>query len=80
MKKPTEERRVFFFHYNKPASRQAGKPVLSVHWKGACHFVDNVVCCVPCSGKINKRQPYFVMRGYGMVRISPLNIAIITSV
>lgn len=69
--------RAFFFHYNKPASRQAGKPVISVHWKGACHFVDNVDVRVPVKGRIGKRQPYFVMAGRGVVRVEN-GIAIIT--
>jgi len=55
--------RVFWFHYNRPASLRAGKPQVSVHYQGTCHIVDNVVCDRPTTGKINKRQPYFVMRG-----------------
>jgi len=54
----------FFFHYNKPASRQKGSPVISLHYKQQCHLVGNVVCNVPTKGKINvKRQPNFVMAG-----------------
>ncbi len=53
----------FFYHYNKPLSKARGKPQISVHWKGACHFVDNVVINVPTWGRINKRQPYFVIVG-----------------
>lgn len=55
--------RSFYFHFNKPASRQAGKPQISIHYQNTCHIVDNVVCKVKTEGKINKRQPLFVMRG-----------------
>lgn len=53
----------FFFHYNKPLSKQKGVPMISVHVANTCYAVKNVVCSVKTSGKINKRQPYFVMRG-----------------
>lgn len=55
--------RAFFFHFNKPASIKAGKVQVSVHWDGACHIVDNVVCNVPTQGRIRKTQPRFVMVG-----------------
>ncbi len=45
----------FFYHYNKPASRAAKKPVISVHY--------NVIVGVPTWGKIRKTQPYFVVCG-----------------
>ena len=54
---------VFFYHYNKPASRAAKKPVISVHFKGTCHLVDNIICNVPTKGRIRKSQPYFVVCG-----------------
>lgn len=53
----------FFFHYNKPASAKAGKAQISVHHKGVCHIVDNVVCLVMSKGRIRERQPKFVMTG-----------------
>lgn len=53
----------FYFHYNKPASRAAGKPVLSVHYRGKCYMVDFVRCEVPIESKNNKRQPFCVMTG-----------------
>lgn len=53
----------FFFHYNKPASQRIGSPKISVHYDHVCHIVDNIVCDVPTLGKINKRQPIFVMKG-----------------
>lgn len=56
-------KRSFFFHYNKPASRQRGKPVISIHYKDRCLLVDNIVCSVETKGRINKRQPFFVIAG-----------------
>lgn len=53
----------FFFHYNKPASQRAGKPQISVHYKNKCHIVDNIICKTPIAGKLNKRQPRFVVKG-----------------
>lgn len=55
--------KIFYFHYNKPASKKAGKPQISIHYKKTCYIVDNVDCRVPTIGKINKRQPFFVMKG-----------------
>lgn len=54
---------VFFFHYNKPASQRSGRNRISLHHRGVCHIVDNVVVNVPTYGCINKRQPRFVMKG-----------------
>ncbi len=53
----------FYFHFNKPASKKAGKPQISIHYKGQCFIVDNIQCSVATKGKIRKRQPYFVMTG-----------------
>jgi hypothetical protein len=73
-----EKPRTFFFHYNKPASQQAKAPRISVHWKDACHIVHNVKCDVPCEGRINNRQPYWVMKGRGVLSIIH-DVAYITS-
>ena len=48
----------FFYHYFR------GKKAMSVHFKGACHVVDDIICDVPCETKWNDRQPYLVMRGW----------------
>lgn len=56
--------RRFFFHFNKPESLRQKKTLWSVHWKGACHITERIVCNVPCESKANKRQPYAVMRGF----------------
>lgn len=57
-------RRVFNFHFNKPASNKAGKPQITVHYKGICHIVNNIEVFVTTYGHINKTQPRFVMKGY----------------
>jgi hypothetical protein len=53
----------FFFHYNRPASIKNGKLVVSLHFSGKCHLVDNVVCDVPTKGRSRKTQPRFVVAG-----------------
>lgn len=54
---------VFFYHYNKPASQQSGKPVISIHYKKQCILVDNLVCNVKTWGHLNRKQPRFVIKG-----------------
>ncbi len=54
----------FFLHYNKPASLSAKRPLWSVHFKNKCYIVDNIKCELPTESKINKRQPFVVMRGF----------------
>ncbi|RDJ35295.1 MAG: hypothetical protein DWQ19_10800 [Crenarchaeota archaeon] len=54
----------FFYHYNRPASQQRGKPTISVHYDNKCHLVDGVEVKVPTISRINpKRSPKFVMIG-----------------
>ena len=48
----------FFFHYYKQ------KGAMSVHFRGTCYIVNQVICKVPCETKWNKRQPRLVMRGF----------------
>lgn len=48
----------FFYHYYKQYK------CMSIHFRGFCEAVDNVVCNVPCETKWNKRQPNLVMRGF----------------
>lgn len=59
----------FFFHYNKPASKHVGQPVMSVHYKGQCLLVRDVVCSVPVRSRHRSRQPHVVMAGRGSVRL-----------
>ena len=53
----------FWYHYNKPASRSAGCNILTVHFKGACHLVKNIVCKVPTATRTRKSQPLCVIAG-----------------
>ena len=69
----------FFFHYNKPASRKAGKPQITVHAGGQCLVVDNVICNVPVAGRLRKEQPRFVMAGKAAsIVIDSSNVAILS--
>ena len=65
----SKDARAFFFHFNKPASKAAGTPKISVHTKGKCYIVDNVECEVPTKGRHQKRQPHFIMTGRGCVML-----------
>jgi hypothetical protein len=60
----------FWFHYNKPASRLAGHPVLTVHHRGQCMLVRGVVCMVPVRSRERRQQPRIVMAGNGVVTVS----------
>ena len=50
---------------------------MSIHWKGACYVVDNIICKVPCETKWNKRQPKLIMRGWATTVKFTKNIATI---
>lgn len=63
MEKSKTEKRVFFFHYNKPLSKKANKPQISIHYKKQCIIVDNLVCNVKTYGTLQKTQPHFVVKG-----------------
>lgn len=54
----------FFLHYNKPLSKQKGTHLWSVHFRNTCYFTENIECNLPTESKLNKRQPYVVMRGF----------------
>jgi len=56
-------KRVFFFHYNKPASRSANSPKMTVHYKGVCHIVDHIICDVCVHTHHNKKQPHVILKG-----------------
>ena len=60
MKSP---KRVFFFHYNKPASRSAKSPKMTLHYKGVCHIVDHIACEATVNTHHNKLQPHVVLKG-----------------
>ena len=48
----------FFYHYRKQTQR------LTLHYKGKCIPVDDLVCDVKTESKWNKRQPLVVMQGF----------------
>lgn len=48
----------FNYHYNKLHNK------ITVHYKGKCHLVSNLVCNVVVESKFNKNQPRFVMQGW----------------
>lgn len=56
-------KRVFNYHYNKPASRAAKKPIMSVHFGKKCYIVDHVHCMVASFTHHRKIQPFCVMKG-----------------
>jgi hypothetical protein len=53
----------FFFHLNKPRTKQAGRPVWSFHYDGTCYIVNKITCDLPVQTKENKRQPLAVVQG-----------------
>lgn len=53
----------FWFHYNKPASRKAGKPKLTVHFNKTCYIVDSIAIKCPTESKIRESQPHVVIAG-----------------
>lgn len=48
----------FFYHYYKQ------KKAMSIHFKGTCSVIDNIVCKVHCETKWKKTQPQLVMQGF----------------
>jgi hypothetical protein len=60
----TKNQRRFFYHYNKPLSRVEGRNVLTVHWKGSCHAVNDIECWVPAETHTQKDQPRCIIRGW----------------
>lgn len=55
---------VFWYHYNKANSKRANKPQLTVHYRGVCYAVDNLIINVNTFGHIRKgEQPNFVVKG-----------------
>jgi len=54
---------IFKYHFNKPASLKLKRPLLSLHYSGACHIIDKIHCNVPTYSHNNKRQPRVVIKG-----------------
>lgn len=61
--KNNNDNRIFYYHYDKPNSELAGKPRISIKYKGECYNVSNVICDVPTAGYIRNKQPHYVIRG-----------------
>ncbi len=56
--------RVFWFHYNKPASRKAGRNILTVHFADQCHLVHDVVLnSMNLRSATRSAQPRCILRG-----------------
>jgi len=54
----------FWYHYNKPKSREYEQPIMTVHYKGHCIHTKRIVCDVPTETHRRSKQPYMVMRGW----------------
>lgn len=50
---------------------------MSVHFRGKCHVVDDVICKVPCETKWKATQPRLVMQGWASEVTIQLQTAII---
>lgn len=37
---------------------------MSIHFRGACTVVDDIICQVPCETKWKRTQPRLVMQGW----------------
>jgi len=37
---------------------------MTVHWKGSCLLVDELVCNVPVETKTSQKQPHYVLQGW----------------
>jgi hypothetical protein len=60
----------FWFHFNRPETQRQGRPVMTVHYKGACHFVRHIACEVPLTTRERNSQPHVVMAGKGAIEFS----------
>jgi hypothetical protein len=60
----------FWFHFNKPASRKAGHPVMTVHTGGKCLLVRAIVCKGPTCTRERPTQPRMVIAGQGNVVVT----------
>lgn len=61
----------FFYHYFKARGK------MSVHFKGKCTVVDDIICLVPCGTKWRNTQPKIVMQGFAENVIINNNKAVI---
>ena len=54
----------FWYHYNKPKSREYKAPIMTVHYKGHCIHTRSIVCDASTETHRRERQPYMVVRGW----------------
>ena len=54
----------FYYHYHKAESKRQGRNVLTVHWGGKCHPVNDILCLTACETHTQKHQPRCVLRGW----------------
>ena len=59
--KTKNSQRRYFYHYNKQQKK------MTIHWKGTCTCVDEIVCYVPAETKTSKNQPHYVLQGWANV-------------
>lgn len=64
MKAKTPRPKRFFYHYHKAASRAAKRNVLTIHWQGACHMVNDIECEPSTQTHTQVRQPHCIIRGF----------------
>ncbi len=56
--------KTFYYHYNKPASRKAGRAVLTLHYNKTCHLINGLSCYVSTYTEERKKQPRLVIKGH----------------
>ena len=54
----------FWYHYNKPKSREYKAPIMTVHYKGQCIHTRRILCDTPTETHRRSKQPYMVVRGW----------------
>lgn len=55
---------VFFIHFNKAASKKAGRVQWTVHFRDTCHIVDHLRVNCAVRSRTQKKQPYAVLTGH----------------
>ena len=55
--------KTFGFHYNKPASKKAGKTQLTLYYNKVCYIVDSLNINVPTASYNRTKQPHCIIRG-----------------
>jgi hypothetical protein len=71
MKKDSERKYRFFYHYYKQ------KRKMSIHFRGTCTTVSHIICQPECQTKWRKTQPQLIMQGWATDVIINNDIAVI---